>query len=98
MYSGFGDVEKDQPVKKLRGKEEMERPKETVSKGNDEESNSEEEIEEIHQMGLYKSGESRSLWINFKSQCAANEVLRGKWRLNQMQEFKHVKVRKDLKY
>lgn len=49
----FGDIEKDQSVKRLREKEETERAKERVNKMNEEEANREDETEEIHQVGLY---------------------------------------------
>ena len=92
----YGLQEREQPIRRVREKEEKKMVKEVITVVQDEDEDLKEEIEEVYRLGKYQEGRCRPIKIKFSTQMAAEKVLERKWKLANKEECKKIFIRKDM--
>ena len=92
----FGVIEKRNPVKFVRDREDMEIAKGVINKIQDENQELEKDIEEVFRIGKYVEGRHRPIKIKLKSQTTVEELLARSARLASKEETKDILIKRDM--
>ena len=92
----FGVIEKRNPVKFVRDREDMEIAKGVINKIQDENQELEKDTEEVFRIGKYVEGRHRPIKIKLKSQTTVEELLARSARLASKEETKDIWIKRDM--
>ena len=89
-------IEKRNPVKFVRDREDMEIAKGVINKIQDENQELEKDIEEVFRIGKYVEGRHRPIKIKLKLQTTIEELLARSARLASKEETKDIWMKRDM--
>ena len=92
----YGLKEETEPIRTKREKEQRMKVDDVVRNVQGEEDEWVNEIEEVHRLGKYKEGESRPLKVKFRAQSTAVEVISNAWKLDRVERYKKVWIKRDM--
>ena len=92
----FGFKKKVLPKKNIRQEEAKKVVKEVFNMVQEENSEIEEEIEEIHRLGKYEEGGMHPLKVKFRSQATAQDIIFKAWKLAKIYSYKKIWLRIDM--
>ena len=84
------------PKKNIRQEEAKKVVKEVFNMVQEENSEIEEEIEEIHRLGKYEEGGMHPLKVKFRSQATAQDIIFKAWKLAKIYSYKKIWLRIDM--